>query len=90
MLDKEEFRPSAYRGLIELYSISNEPEKIRELILEIRDDTKLLDQVILLSIRFSPEGAIKLLEIWKEIYPGEATKVEPVIKELKKRHKKEF
>lgn len=90
LLDEEEFRSSAYRGLIELYSISNEPEKIREIILEIRDEPKLLDQVIILSIRYNPEGAIKLLESWKEIYPGEAAKVDPVIKELKNRHKKEF
>ena len=90
LLDKEEFKPLAYRGLIELLSMSNEPKKIREIILEIRNDPKLLDQVIVLSIRFNPEGATKLLEIWKEIYPSEAAKVDPVIKELKKRHKKEF
>jgi hypothetical protein len=85
LVNKEELKPLAYKGLIEIYSMSDNSNKLKEIILEIRGDPKLLDQVIILSINFNPEGAIKLLENWKELYPYEAEKVDPVIKELKKR-----
>jgi len=85
LLNNENFKPLGYRGLIELYSMSNDSEKIKEVILNIKNDPKLLDQIFFLSIRFNPEGAIKLLENWKEIYPDESIGVDSVIKDLKKR-----
>jgi hypothetical protein len=84
LLDKEDFRHLGYRGLIELYSISGNDEKIKEIILDTRNEPELLDQIILFSIRFDPEGAIELLENWKEIYPRETTDADPLIKKLKK------
>ena len=85
LLNYENFKPSGYRGLIELYSLSNESRKIKEVILKIKNEPKLLDQIFFLSVRYDPKGAIKLLEIWKEIYPDESTNVDSVIKGLKKR-----
>ncbi len=89
-LNKEAFKPLAYRGLIELYSMSNEPEKMKEIISEIKNDPELMDQVMFLSISSNPEGTIKLLETWKEMYPFEAAKVDQLINELKKRSEKGF
>jgi len=85
LLGKENFRALVYRGLIELYSISDNTDKIKEIILEIKDEPKLLDQVLFLSVRFDHIGAIELLETWKEMYPSQAKKVDPIIKELKTR-----
>jgi tetratricopeptide (TPR) repeat protein len=90
ILNNEDFKPLGYRGLIELYSISNDSQKIKEIILEIRNDQKLLDQIIFLSINFDQKGAIKLLEIWKELYPDETVRVDQIIKGLKNRPKERF
>ena len=84
LLDKEDFRHLGYRGLIELYSISGNDDKIKEIILEIKNEPELLDQIILFSIRFDPVGAIQLLENWKEVYPQETENIDPLIKKLKK------
>ncbi len=85
LIDKENYKPLVYKGLIELYFISNEPEKINEIILEIRNDPKILDQIIFLLVRFNPEEAIKMLEIWEEMYPHDAKKIDPLIKNIEKR-----
>jgi hypothetical protein len=85
LLNNKDFKPLGYRGLIELYSLSNESEKIKEVILKAKNDPKLLDQIFFLSVRYDPKGAIKLLETWKEIYPDESTSIDSAIKELNKR-----
>jgi hypothetical protein len=85
LLKKENFRATGYRGLIELYVISGNQQKIKEIILEIIKEPELSDQVIFFSIRFDPAGAIELLENWKEMYPHEAERINPIIKELKKK-----
>lgn len=85
LINNKDFKPLGYRGLIELYSMSNDYEKIKEVILNIKNDPKLMDQIFLLSVRYDPKGAIKLLESWKELYPDESASVDSAIKELKKR-----
>ncbi len=85
LLDKEKFKAAGYRGLIELYSISDNSEKIQEIILEIINEPELSNQVIFLSIQLDPQGTIKLLENWKEMYPHESANIDPLIKELKTR-----
>jgi hypothetical protein len=84
LLSNEDFKHLGYRGLIELYSIPNDSKKIKEVILKIRNESKLLEQILFFSVRYDPEGAIKLLEIWKEMYPDETVRVDPLIKEIKK------
>ena len=90
LLNKEDFKALAYRGLIELYSMYNKSEKIKEIILDIRSDTELTDKVILFSIRSNPKGTVRLLEIWKEMYPYETERIDPLIKELKRKPEKVF
>ncbi len=90
LLNNEDFKPFGYIGLIELYFISNEQEKIKEIILEISDDSRLSEKIILFTIRYSPEVGVKFLEIWKEIYPAEAKKIEMLIQQLKMTDKAEF
>ncbi len=85
LINNENYKPLAYKGLIELYSLTNNDDKIKEIIREMRNDTKIVDKVIILLIRFDPEGAIKLLTNWKELYPGEAARINQIIKELKNR-----
>jgi tetratricopeptide (TPR) repeat protein len=89
-LKDETFKALAYRGLIELYSTYNKSEKIKEIILEIRSNNELMNQIILFSTRSNPKGIIRLFEIWKELYPYEAAKTDQFIKELKKRSKTDF
>jgi len=83
LINNKDFKSLGYRGLIELYSMSNDYEKIKEVILNIKNDPKLMDQIFFLSVRYDPKGAIKLLESWKELYPDESASVDSVIKELK-------
>lgn len=85
LLNKEKFKPFAYEGLIELYSMTDNSKKIKEIILHIKNEPELLERVILLSIRFNPESAIKLLENLKEIYPNQAAKFAPVTEKLRSR-----
>jgi tetratricopeptide (TPR) repeat protein len=82
LLNYEDFKPYGYVGLIGLHFISNEQEKIKEIILDIGDHSSLSEKIIFFAIRYRPEVAIKMFEVWKEIYPNEAIKFDQLIKRL--------
>jgi len=90
LLNNEDFKALGYVGLTELYTMSNESEKIKEIILKISEDPKLVEKVLFYAMRGNPKTAIKLLESWQEIYPGDARRVDPLIRQLKTRDKEGF
>jgi len=90
LLNNEDFKAFGYVGLTELYTMSNESEKIKEIILKISEDPKLVEKVLFHAMRGNPKTAIKLLESWKEIYPGDVRRVNPLIQQLKTRDKEGF
>ncbi len=90
LIDNKYFKQPAYMGLIQLYIISNQPEKIKEIIFEVGENPKFLEQILLLTIKDNPKQAIKFLEIWKEIYPDGASRLDPIIQNLRNRNKEEF
>jgi hypothetical protein len=83
LLDNGDFKPFGYLGLIELYYITAQTEKIKEIILDISEDSTLMEKIIFLSISLKPEVAIKLLTTLKEIYPGDANRIDALIRNIR-------
>jgi hypothetical protein len=76
----EEMKPLVYIGLIQIYSLSNEEEKIKDIADNIVDKPEVLGHVLSYLMRFDTTNALLLLNHWKKSFPGD-----PRLNELIKR-----
>ena len=82
LLENKTFRHAGYAGLIQLNAIFNKPERIKEILIQISEEPGLMKKILYFTMRFKPETAIILLENWKEIYPGDAERIDLLIQEI--------
>jgi hypothetical protein len=74
--------PLVYIGLIQVYSSSNEKEKIMELADDIVDKSEILGHVLSYLMRYDTTNAIFLLNHWKKSFPGDP-RLDMLIERLK-------
>lgn len=67
----EEMKPLVYIGLIQIYSLSNEEEKIIDIADSIVDDPEVLGHVLSYLMRYDTTNALILLNHWKKSFPGD-------------------
>ncbi len=67
----EEMKPLVYIGLIQIYSLSNEEEKIKDIADIIMDKPEVLGHVLSYLMRYDTTNALLLLNHWKKSFPGD-------------------
>ena len=83
LLLNKEMEPFAYKGLFDVYSISNNREKMEEIADEMIGKPEVMGNLLSYLIRYDTAKAIFLLEHWKNRYPGDA-RIEMLLRKLKK------
>ncbi|MEO0294164.1 MAG: DUF2723 domain-containing protein [candidate division WOR-3 bacterium] len=83
LLKDEEYKPLGYVGLVKLYY--NDSNKLKEVLIELSKDSVALETTFFVVMRYEPKCAIKLLNLWKELYPGDASKVDLLIEKLQEK-----
>ncbi|MBA7643074.1 hypothetical protein ES703_50784 [subsurface metagenome] len=78
----EGMEPLVYIGLIQVYSSSNEKEKIMELADDIVDKSEILGHVLSYLMRYDTTNALFLLNHWKKSFPGDP-RLDMLIERLK-------
>jgi hypothetical protein len=87
LLTNKTFRHAGYAGLIRLNAKFDKHENIKEILFQISEEPELMEKTLYFTMRFKPETAVILLENWKEIYPGDAERIDLLIKEIKMENK---